>query len=74
MKLKPKKDLLQEKIWTNLKQKKKVDELLRLQSHFIDVVDPEVSPVFYLKFFKLIADELMKKTEPSVCSCHVYAF
>ncbi|KAL5014657.1 hypothetical protein ScPMuIL_008927 [Solemya velum] len=41
MKLKPKKDLLQEKIWTNLKQKKKVDELLRLQSHFIDVVDPE---------------------------------
>ncbi|XP_043924848.1 uncharacterized protein LOC122799665 [Protopterus annectens] len=41
LKIKPKKDPWQQKLMTKLQQEKKVDELLRLQSQFMQVSDPD---------------------------------
>lgn len=41
MKLKPENDPTQQKKWAILRQKRNIDPLLKMQSHFINVSDPE---------------------------------
>lgn len=41
VKLKPEHNANQEKVWTQLRQVSNTDEILRMQSHFIHVPDPE---------------------------------
>lgn len=42
-KLKPELNATQEKVWTELRQKDNLDEILRMQSKFLQVSDPEVT-------------------------------